>query len=104
MRDGARRDRRRRSRRDGGREVLLGAGVDVTLFEELPRLGGHCFAVPVPHGKGTILVDAGVSDFNRATSHEVRHFLNELGLAIQPIGRYGSFGNALAFRNRKGWY
>lgn len=75
----------------GAAKVLLSAGVDVTLFEELPRLGGHCFAVPVPHGKRTILIDAGVSDFNRATSHEVRHFLNELGLAIQPVTHDSTF-------------
>ncbi|HEU0030290.1 MAG TPA: cyclic nucleotide-binding domain-containing protein [Kofleriaceae bacterium] len=69
----------------GAAKVLLDAGLDVTLFEELPRLGGHCFAVPVPHGKRTILVDAGVSDFNRASSHEVRKFMRELGLGVQPV-------------------
>src|SRR5262245_37997423 len=69
----------------GAAKVLLDAGLDVTLFEELPRLGGHCFAVPVPHGKSTVLIDAGVSDFNRATSHAVRGFMAELGLAVQPV-------------------
>ncbi len=69
----------------GAAKVLLDAGLEVTLFEELPRLGGHCFAVPVPHGKTTILVDAGVSDFNRVTSHEVRKFMAELGLAVLPV-------------------
>jgi len=69
----------------GAAKVLLDAGLDVTLFEELPRLGGHCFAVPVPHGKRTVLVDAGVSDFNRVTSHEVRRFMAELGLAVSPV-------------------
>jgi predicted NAD/FAD-binding protein/CRP-like cAMP-binding protein len=69
----------------GAAKVLIDAGLDVTLFEELPRLGGHCFAVPVPHGRKTVLVDAGVSDFNRVTSHEVRTFMNELGLAVTPV-------------------
>ncbi len=69
----------------GAAKVLVAAGLDVTLFEELPRLGGHCFAVAVPHGRSTILVDAGVSDFNRATSHEVRGFMAELGLTVSPV-------------------
>src|SRR5262245_3724871 len=66
-------------------KVLLEAGLDVTLFEELQRLGGHCFAIAVPHGKTSVLVDAGVSDFNRATSHEVRKLLSDLGLSMQPV-------------------
>jgi predicted NAD/FAD-binding protein/CRP-like cAMP-binding protein len=69
----------------GAAKVLVEAGVDVTLFEELPRLGGHCFAVGVPYGKGQLLLDAGVSDFNRATSHEVRRFMTELGLSVYPV-------------------
>ncbi len=69
----------------GAAKVLLEAGLEVTLFEELSRLGGHCFAVPVPHGKRTVLVDAGVSDFNRVTSHEVRRFMADLGLAVVPV-------------------
>src|SRR5690349_11324894 len=69
----------------GAAKVLVEAGVDVTLFEELPRLGGHCFAVAVPYGKGQLLLDAGVSDFNRATSHEVRRFMTELGLSVYPV-------------------
>jgi predicted NAD/FAD-binding protein/CRP-like cAMP-binding protein len=69
----------------GAAKVLLDAGLDVTLFEELPRLGGHCFAVAVPHGKTQLLLDAGVSDFNRATSHEVRRFMTELGLSVYPV-------------------
>ena len=69
----------------GAAKVLVAAGLDVTLFEELPRLGGHCFAVPVPHGRTTVMVDAGVSDFNRATSHQVRRFMAELGLAVSPV-------------------
>jgi predicted NAD/FAD-binding protein/CRP-like cAMP-binding protein len=72
----------------GAAKVLVEAGLDVTLFEEAPRLGGHCFAVPVPltgSGRGTVLVDAGVSDFNYATSGEVRRLLGDLGLTAQPI-------------------
>ena len=69
----------------GAAKVMIEAGLDVTLFEDLPRLGGHCFAVPVPHGKGHLLIDAGVSDFNRATSHEVRRFMTELGLSVYPV-------------------
>jgi predicted NAD/FAD-binding protein/CRP-like cAMP-binding protein len=69
----------------GAAKVLLEAGVDVTLFEEAPRLGGHCFAVPVPVGRTTVLVDAGVSDVGRAASGEVRRLLGELGLAVLPV-------------------
>jgi uncharacterized protein len=68
-------------------KVLLEAGLDVTLFEELPRLGGHCFAVAVPDGKTQVLVDAGVSDFNRATSHEVRKLMADLKLSMQPVSQ-----------------
>jgi predicted NAD/FAD-binding protein/CRP-like cAMP-binding protein len=71
----------------GAAKVLLDAGLEVTLYEEAPRLGGHCFAVPVPlpSGRGTVLIDAGVSDVNRATSGAVRGLLAELGLATQPV-------------------
>ncbi|MDQ3335233.1 MAG: cyclic nucleotide-binding domain-containing protein [Myxococcota bacterium] len=69
----------------GAAKVLLDAGLEVTMFEELQRLGGHCFAVPVPHGRSHVLVDAGVSDFNRTTSHEVRKFMAELDLKILPV-------------------
>jgi uncharacterized protein len=69
----------------GAAKVLVDAGLDVTLFEELPRLGGHCFAVPVPHGKRTVLVDAGVSDFNRVTSHAVQAFMAELGITVSAV-------------------
>jgi predicted NAD/FAD-binding protein/CRP-like cAMP-binding protein len=69
----------------GAAKALIDAGLEVTVFEELPRLGGHCFAVPVPDGKRTVLVDAGVSDFNRVTSHEVRRFMADLGLAVVPV-------------------
>src|SRR5262245_61137861 len=69
----------------GAAKVLLEAGVDVTLFDEAPRLGGHCFAVPVPYGRSALLGDAGVSDFNRATSGEVRRLLGELGLTARPV-------------------
>src|SRR5688500_2994351 len=69
----------------GAAKVLLDAGVEVTLFEELQRLGGHCFAVPVTDGRSTVLVDAGVSDFNRVTSPEVHNFMTGLGLTVSPV-------------------
>ena len=69
----------------GAAKVLLEAGLEVTLFEEAPRLGGHCFAVPVPVGRTTVLVDAGVSDIGRAASGEVRRMIDELGLAVLPV-------------------
>ncbi len=69
----------------GAAKVLVEAGLEVTLFEEAPRLGGHCFAVPVPVGRGTVLVDAGVSDISRASSGEVRRLLAELGLTARPV-------------------
>ena len=69
----------------GAAKVLVDAGLEVTLFEEAPRLGGHCFAVPVPAGRSTVLVDAGVSDFSRVASDEVRRFMAELGLTVRPV-------------------
>lgn len=69
----------------GAAKVLVDAGLEVTLFEEAPRLGGHCFAVPVSTGRATVLVDAGVSDFSRVTSDEVRKLMKELGLAVTPV-------------------
>lgn len=80
----------------GAAKVLVEAGLDVTLFDEAPRLGGHCFAVPVPlsSGRGTVLVDAGVSDVSGATSGEVRALLAELGLATQPIVQDSTFTTA----------
>ncbi|HWU88923.1 MAG TPA: FAD-dependent oxidoreductase, partial [Kofleriaceae bacterium] len=69
----------------GAAKVLLDAGLEVTLFEEAPRLGGHCFAVPVPTGRSTALIDAGVSDFSRVASDEVRRLMTELGLAVRPV-------------------
>lgn len=80
----------------GAAKTLIEAGLDVTLFEEGPRLGGHCFAVPVPcldedglpGAEGEVadaLVDAGVSDVSRTASGEVHRMLEELGLAARPV-------------------
>lgn len=69
----------------GAAKILLDAGIEVTLFEELQRLGGHCVAVPVSDGRATVLVDAGVSDFNRVTSPEVHNFMTGLGLTVVPV-------------------
>lgn len=69
----------------GAAKVLVEAGLEVTLFEEAPRLGGHCFAVPVPCGHTTALVDAGVSELGPGSSAEVRRLLGELGLATRRV-------------------
>src|SRR5688500_18430137 len=69
----------------GAAKVLVEAGLEVTLFEDQPRLGGHALAVPVPYGKHTVMVDAGVSDFNRTTSHEVLKLMADLGLRTVPV-------------------
>jgi len=71
---------------------LARAGLAVSLFEGAPRLGGHCFGVPVslPDGS-TVHVDAGVSDFNQVTFVSVRAMLEELGLSWRPVNQDASF-------------
>ncbi|MEO8374926.1 MAG: cyclic nucleotide-binding domain-containing protein [Sphingomonas bacterium] len=71
---------------------LAKAGCDVTIFELAASLGGHCMAiaVPLPDG-GELLVDVGVSDFNRATFTNVSALFDELGLTYRPICQDASF-------------
>ena len=52
----------------GAAIALTKSGMDVSLFEAEPRLGGHCFGVSVSLWDGrTFRIDAGVSDFNPTT-------------------------------------
>ena len=76
----------------GAAHRLLGAGVDVLLLERGSRLGGNCFGVDVPLGKGALLrIDAGVSDFNEGTFLAFSRFLEDLGVARFPIVQDASF-------------
>jgi predicted NAD/FAD-binding protein/CRP-like cAMP-binding protein len=76
----------------GAAATLARAGVDVALFEAEPRLGGHCFGVPVSlWDRRTILVDAGVSDFNPTVSASLSAFMHELDLRLVPANRDVSF-------------
>lgn len=76
----------------GAAYALIKAGLPVTLFEAEPKLGGHCFGVsmPLPDGKSA-RVDAGVSDFNRATFTTVGNLLTELGVDYYPVCQDASF-------------
>lgn len=75
--------------------TLLQAGAEVLLFEAAPRLGGNCVGVEVRSAEGhRFAIDAGVSDFNRATFTEFAQALDELGLATHPIGTDASFATA----------
>jgi predicted NAD/FAD-binding protein len=66
--------------------TLLDAGVDVTLIEAEAHLGGHCFPIAVPDGKGgRFHVDGGVTDFNEENFTAVRGIMSRLGLQWRPI-------------------
>jgi predicted NAD/FAD-binding protein/CRP-like cAMP-binding protein len=72
--------------------TLARTGNDVALFEAEPRLGGHCFSVPISlWDRRTLQVDAGVSDFNPATSAGLRELVDELDLRLVPANRDISF-------------
>jgi predicted NAD/FAD-binding protein/CRP-like cAMP-binding protein len=76
----------------GAAYSLVKAGLNVTLFESKPRLGGHCFGVAVPLATGkSIHIDAGVSDFNQATFVTVGTLLNELGVEYYAVSQDASF-------------
>lgn len=76
----------------GAAKRLLEAGVKVIIIEAADVLGGNCFGVDVRDRHGHVhRVDAGVTDFNRATFHEVHALVTELGLECQPIRQDASF-------------
>lgn len=76
----------------GAARELIKAGLDVTLIESGPRLGGNCVGLPVRGDDGTVhTVDVGVSDFNRATFREVAALIDELGLETHPISSDAHF-------------
>ena len=93
----------------GGGAAGLGAafaavqgGLQVSLFETEPKLGGHCFGVPVPLPGGELAwVDAGVSDFNRNTFVTLNAVIEELGLAYYPVCQDASF---MTLDGRAVWY
>ncbi len=73
---------------------LAEGGAEVVLYEARPEPGGHCFGVTVDTGdgpSGPIEVDAGVSDFNVNSFHNVRRMFERLGLRWSPIGQDASF-------------
>jgi predicted NAD/FAD-binding protein/CRP-like cAMP-binding protein len=66
--------------------------MDVALFEAEPRLGGHCFGVPVSlWDRRTILVDAGVSEVNPTVSPGLCEFMRGLDLRLVAANRDVSF-------------
>ncbi len=76
----------------GAAHRLCLAGVEVLLLESGPRVGGNCFGVDVPLGKGGLLrIDAGVTDFNEATFPRFSSFLEDLGVKRFPIVQDASF-------------
>jgi predicted NAD/FAD-binding protein/CRP-like cAMP-binding protein len=71
---------------------LTKAGCKVTLFERESHLGGYCASAPVPLASGqSILVDAGLGDFNRATFVNLGALFDELGLKSRPINQDASY-------------
>ena len=76
----------------GAAIALAKAGMDVSLFEAEPRLGGHCFSVAVAlWDRRTIQVDAGVCEFNQALSDHLHELMCELNLACNPATTDVSF-------------
>lgn len=76
----------------GAARELVKAGLDVTLIESAPLLGGNCVGLPVRGADGTVhTVDVGVSDFNRVTFGEVTALIDELGLETHPINNDAHF-------------
>lgn len=76
----------------GAAWTLMKHEFEVTLFEADPHLGGHCFGVPITASDGdTIRVDAGVTDFNKATFLTVGAFLDELELEYYPVNQDASY-------------
>jgi len=76
----------------GASRELLRAGIEVTIIESGPRLGGNCVGVDVTDRFGNRhRVDAGVSDFNRTTFHEVSRLIDELGVPTHPISSDADF-------------
>ena len=74
--------------------ALLKADVRVLLIEAGSKIGGNCFGVDVKRTDGKIeRIDAGVSDFNRATFIEVGKLVKELDLQVAPIMQDASFMN-----------
>jgi predicted NAD/FAD-binding protein len=71
---------------------LASQGAAVTLVDAAPELGGACRAVEVEvPGRDPVSVDMGVSDFNRATFHQLAALLGELALPLTPVCQSASF-------------
>jgi uncharacterized protein len=76
----------------GAAIALTKSGMDVSLFEAEPRLGGHCSGVSVSLWDGrTVRVDAGVSDFNPATFDSFCALARDLDLRYSPVNQDISF-------------
>ena len=76
----------------GAAIALTKSGMDVSLFEAEPRLGGHCLGVSVSlWDRRTVRVDAGVSDFNPATFDSFCGLTRELDLRCSPVNQDISF-------------
>ena len=76
----------------GAAKVLVDAGCEVTIVESAPRLGGNCVGVEVRDAAGVVhRIDAGVSDFNRGTFHEVSRLIDGLGVPTRPISNDTDF-------------
>ncbi|HRD76788.1 MAG TPA: FAD-dependent oxidoreductase, partial [Hyphomicrobiaceae bacterium] len=66
--------------------TLVKAGVDVALFEAMPRLGGECHAATVALWDGrSIRVDAGISEMNPAMSPALAGLIADLDLRLEPV-------------------
>lgn len=81
--------------------ALVDAGLEITVVEAGPQLGGNCFQVEVDGER----IDAGVSDFNRSTFVHFAAMLDDLGVPTAPIGEAASVvdaSGALLWSSRSG--
>jgi uncharacterized protein len=71
---------------------LATRGASVVIVDAAPSLGGACRGVEVAvPGSAPVSVDAGVSDFNRATFRRLTALLGDLALPVVPVCQDASF-------------
>jgi predicted NAD/FAD-binding protein len=63
---------------------LLSRRHEVTVFEQAPRIGGHCNTIPVDTAAGTLPVDTGFIVYNPVNYPNLTALFAHLGVATRP--------------------